>query len=119
MLGWFKRKAAKPTASDAKLERAKSIIRKTSIGSGAFGIVASSDFFPPRTILNDFLLQGSDACAQDGMDKWKPLELPPNDYEALKSWWLETHPKATEDSLDATSWTDWLVEVLNSFDESR
>jgi hypothetical protein len=103
----------------AKLELAKSIIRKTSVGIGAFGIIDSSDFFPPRPILNDFLSTGYDACAQDGMDRWEPFEVSSDHFDALKSWWLETHPKATEDSLGATSWTDWLAKVLDVVREIR
>ncbi len=100
----------------AKLELAKSIIRKTHVGIGAFGIIDSSEFFPPRPILNDFLSHGYDACDQDRMDRWEPFEVSSDDYDALKSWWLETHPKATEDSLAQHhgligSWKSWIVEA--------
>ena len=55
------------------------------------GLSSSSEFFPPRPILNDFLSHGYDACDQDRMDRWEPFEVSSDDYDALKSWWLETN----------------------------
>lgn len=43
---------------------------------GIFGIINTSGYFPPCSLLNEFLMAGNDPCDQDGrMKNWKPFKL--------------------------------------------
>ena len=97
------------------LEVAKRVLSdNTKVLYGIFGIVASSDRFPPRSFLNEFLIAGNDPCDQDGrMASWSPLSLSSDEYSALKEWWISNHPDAAEDSLGVDCWGDWIQVVLN------
>ena len=93
-------------------QRAISILDKNrSVLYGAFTMIENT--FPPREILNDFLLTGSDACDQDGkMAKWKPFSLSENSYSKVFDWWKEEYPQAKIESLGSTNWSEWLFELL-------
>jgi hypothetical protein len=81
---------------------------------GIFGKIASYDYFPPRSFLNEFLMVGYDPCDQDGrMESWKPFSLSAEDYLLLKEWWISNHLNTLEDSLGVTCWSDWIQEILN------
>ncbi len=96
-------------------ETAKRVLAEnTAVLYGIFGIVDSSGFFPPREFLNQFLVQGSDPCDQDGrMSDWQPFILPPQDYLEVKEWWMVNHPGASEDDLGAECWDEWIQTILN------
>ena len=81
---------------------------------GIFGVIGSSGYFPPREILNEFLLRGYDPCDQDGrMSGWQPFSLSPEEYCELKVWWATGHVGAVEHGLGADCWDDWVQEILN------
>ena len=80
---------------------------------GIFGVIGSSGYFPPRALLNEFLMRGNDPCDQDGrMDAWQPFALSPEEYREVKAWWVAGHADAVEDSLGVDSWDDWVQEIL-------
>ena len=86
---------------------------------GIFRAVSASPSFPPRSLLNEFLLSGQDACDQDErIDRWPPFALSEGEYAHVKLWWLEKHPGAIEDALEQTTWRDWTVELLERRDAS-
>jgi hypothetical protein len=81
---------------------------------GIFGVIGASGFFPPRALLNEFLMRGSDPCDQDGrMSHWQPFSVCPEEYREILIWWLSNHPNAVENSLGVECWDDWVHEVLN------
>jgi len=66
----------------------------------SFEIAKSSNRFPPLSILNDFLLAGSDAADQDNLiGSWASFTLSEKEYEEIKKWWVINHPGSIEDSL--------------------
>jgi hypothetical protein len=103
----------------SNVDEAKRILRTNSrILFGIFGTVESSGYFPPLNFLNEFFLEGSDPCDQDGrMFKWKPFKLTPDEYVATKDWWIDSHPDAIEDSLGETCWSDWVQRIIGNYDK--
>lgn len=99
------------------LEEAKRVLTANeSVPYGIFGVVSSSDVFPPYEFLNEFFAQGSDPCDQDfRMGKWVPFRLTLEEYSAIKLWWSEQHPNATEERLHVTNWYDWVQALLARF----
>lgn len=93
------------------------LARSSSLQGGIFRAISASLWFPPLSLLNEFLLSGHDACDQDErMRNWLPFSLSEDEYRQVKQWWLEKHPGATEDSLAQTNWRDWTVELLERQD---
>ena len=81
---------------------------------GVFGLVATTPYFPPHSLLNEFFALGCDPCDQDNrMKDWTPFALTADEYEQIKQWWLMRYPRATEDSLGVSSWSDWTAEILD------
>ena len=99
----------------SSLEVAKKVLSEnTEVPYGIFGRISCSGYFPPRDLLNEFLIHGSDPCDQDGrMDRWTPFLLSTEDYFILKKWWITNHPDTVEDSLGVDCWNDWVLEILN------
>lgn len=103
----------------SKSERAKAVLlANMNVRFGIFGAVASSNYFPPHKFLNEFLLGGSDSCDQDGrMAPWQPFALTAKEFAVVEAWWRESHPGAVTDALDAESWREWAVGMLESRDD--
>jgi len=103
--------------SDNK-EHAKAVITQNSkVPFGIFGAISKSRCFPTRELLNEFLMSGYDACDQDQrMPPWPPFALTTGEYEAVTAWWKELHSEAVASSLGASSWSEWSVALLESFD---
>lgn len=97
------------------LAKAKRVLAANeAVRFGIFGFIGSSGFFPPRTFLNEFLMQGHDPCDQDRrMWEWHPFAVSPEEYRELKAWWVADHAGAVEDHLGTECWDDWLQEILN------
>ena len=55
------------------IAKSKNILTEnTNVLYGIFGIISTSGYFPSFYFLNEFLMQGSDPCDQDGrMEEWK------------------------------------------------
>lgn len=100
------------------VERAKTVLlQNTKILYGIFGVIACSNYFPPRELLNEFLMGGIDSCDQDGrMPPWQPFALLPEEYVAIEAWWSELNPGTCTDRLAAANWSEWAVAVLESMD---
>lgn len=81
---------------------------------GIFGEVESSNYFPPRVFLNEFLMQGNDPCDQDGrMDNWQPFEVSDDEYISVLNWWIENKSSnAKVEDLGVNNWNDWAVELI-------
>lgn len=101
-----------------RAERAKAVlVENAKVRHGIFGAIAQSSYFPPREFLNEFLMAGTDLCDQDGrMAPWVPFSLSQEEFAAVEAWWREQHPGVLTDTLDAASWHDWAVEMLESRD---
>jgi hypothetical protein len=99
----------------AFLEKAKRVLSANeAVRFGIFGIVASSEVFPPREFLNEFFAVGYDPCDQDRrMTPWEPFSLSPLEYGQIKDWWVTSHDGACEDGLGTDSWQDWVQELLS------
>lgn len=99
----------------SSLEDAKRVLAANeAVLYGIFGVIASSNFFPPRIFLNEFLMRGSDPCDQDRrMAPRLPFVVSPDEYRELKAWWAVSHPAAVEDDLGTNCWDDWVQEMLN------
>jgi len=97
------------------IENAKTVLLENArVLYGIFGVVASSNYFPPRDLLNEFLMGGSDPCDQDErMAPWQPFALSPEEFAAVQQWWCELHPDAVTDALGATYWSEWTRELLD------
>ena len=81
---------------------------------GIFGVIAGSGSFPPRSVLNEFLLVGNDPCDQDGrMQSWRPFALTGDEYREVLEWWTAGHPGDVENSLGVSRWDDWVQEMLD------
>lgn len=86
---------------------------------GIFRSVSASPWFPPLSLLNEFLRSGEDACDQDErMAKWSPFSISEREYFQVKQWWFAKHPGSTEDALEQSNWRDWTVELLERQDAS-
>lgn len=84
---------------------------------GIFGMIDSSGYFPPCDFLNEFLFHGSDPCDQDyRMGEWKPFILTTQEYDIVKKWWCELHPKTIESHLDCECWDDWTQKILIQYE---
>ncbi len=96
------------------VELAKKVLSDNSkVLYGIFGVIESSGYFPPREFLNQFLDKGNDPCDQDGrMESWTPFILNAVEYDAVKVWWLSKYPGVVINDLGATSWDDWVVEII-------
>ena len=58
-------------------------------------------------------MAGNDPCDQDErMGRWQPFMVTPQEYLAIKAWWVAAHPGAVEDDLSAGNWDEWVQEVL-------
>jgi hypothetical protein len=96
------------------LENAKLVLTQNrEVLYGIFGQVSTSDLFPPRDILNEFLIRGHDPCDQDGrMKNWRPFKITENEYDEILKWWLKDYPNSVVDDLGANCWDDWAYEML-------
>jgi len=96
------------------LKLAKTLLEEdTAVLYGIFGIIQNSGYFPPRDFLNEFFAGGCDPCDQDGyMQSWRPFCLSREDYEALKTWWIDQHPNTVEDALGVEDWDEWVQKIL-------
>ncbi len=84
---------------------------------GVFGIIETTQYFPPKNFFNQFLEKGNDPCDQDGrMESWKPFNLNDIEYKEIKEWWLSKHPEVTVNSLGASSWNEWQSIILEKED---
>lgn len=119
MFGWFKKREPDILVTGLEvrsaLESAKLVLAANeAVQFGIFGVVGSSDVFPPREFLNQFFAVGGDPCDQDGrMFIWEPFSLSATEYAALLDWWLMKHSAVTENRLDADCWDSW---IQNLFD---
>ena len=98
----------------SRAERAKKILAENvRVLYGIFGIISSTDFFPPMNFLNEFYMLGNDPCDQDErMSRWLPFSLSPEEYASVRDWWVNQYPAAKEDALGVESWADWMQEIL-------
>ena len=81
---------------------------------GIFGVIKTSGYFPPRNFFNEFLIQGSDPCDQDGrMEKWIPFTLNEEEYIIIKDWWVDLYPNTNVDALNQNSWREWVQVILD------
>lgn len=81
---------------------------------GIFGQIWDSGYFPPRPLLNQFLLAGNDSCDQDGrMGTWSPFELSAEEYTLVKVRWIKDHPGTVESQPGVETWNDGVQEILN------
>ena len=94
---------------------AKDILLESLNASSAstFKAVRRSERFPPRPLLNEFLMVGEDPCDPNHR-RWPPFALSDDEYAAVKGWWIGLNPGATEDALGAESWDDWFSLVLGA-----
>jgi hypothetical protein len=101
----------------SSLETAKQVLAANEkVLYGIFGVIGSSNFFPPQAFLNEFLMRGHDPCDQDGrMSAWQPFTVSPEEYHELKAWWVAGHAGATEASLGADGWDEWIQEILDRY----
>jgi len=84
---------------------------------GVFGHIGASGYFPPRQLLNEFLMIGTDPCDQDGlMAPWIPFALEPAEYDEVKAWWMGAHPGTLVSDLGAQSWDEWISAILHPRD---
>ena len=104
----FKKWPAPKTGSIRGMDeqRVISILDKNrTVLHGAFTMIENT--FPPREILNDFLLTSNDACDQDSkMAKWKSFSLLENSYSKVFNWWKEIYHQAKIKSLGSTNWSE-------------
>src|SRR5438034_11340182 len=100
------------------IERAKAVLAENStMPFGIFGVVAGSKRFPPRELLNEFLMGGSDPCDQDQrMVPWPPFMLSADEFAAVEAWWQSVHPGSVTDWVVMDSWHDWTAQLIESID---
>jgi hypothetical protein len=115
--GFFRKPSALPVATHST-ESAKAVLTaSTQAGYGYFNHIAGTDYFPPRSFLNEFLLIGHETWDQDRMHpEWTPFVLSPDDYADVKAWWVASHPNAVESDLGAEGWDHWLGLILHPGD---
>jgi hypothetical protein len=113
LLSWMYSDERRDNAGSVELAKWV-LVADEEVQFGIFGHIAWSGFFPPRAFLNEFLMRGHDPCDQDGrMPAWPPIAVSPQEYAALKAWWVARHAGAVEDALGAACWGDWVQEILN------
>jgi hypothetical protein len=97
------------------VERAKQVLAADeAVLYGIFGVIRGSALFPPRALLNEFLMGGCDPCDQDGrMGRWQPFSVSPEEYQEVKTWWVSDHPGTVENGMGVDRWDDWVQEVLD------
>lgn len=114
-MGFFDRLFEKgPAASAANpADTAKKVLTTSLYFRG----IASSDYFPPRLFLNEFLMKGCHDWDQDRItEDWTPFVLSPDEYDEVKTWWLAKNPRSVESDFGAGGWDHWIQVILNPED---
>ena len=90
--------------------------KRIATGGLSFQIVAESGLFPPRDVLNAFFNCGyddenSDDVAEEGVLRWEPFALSPEEFDELCRWWREGHPEARTDGLSVrgADFSEWFT----------